>query len=172
MRFNIRILLIGVIAVALIHGCGDEQKGNDASSARHAPHFALKSLKGNTLNLEDLRGKVVLLNFFATWCPPCRQEIPDFVRLYEKFKDKGLEIVGIALDMQGAAVLTPFVKHFKISYPVLLGTRKVVMDYGGIEGIPTTFFIDRDGFIAEHFVGLRPAMVLEKTITELIDKSG
>ncbi len=171
MRFIIRILIIGVTAIVLIHGCGDEPKENNASSAHHAPHFALKNLKGNTLDLEDLRGKVVLLNFFATWCPPCRQEIPDFVRLYEKFKDKGLEIVGIALDMQGVEVLTPFVRHFKISYPVLLGTRKVVMDYGGIEGIPTTFFIDRNGFIVEHFVGLRPAMILEKTITELINKS-
>ena len=170
MRYIMRILIIGVIAIILIHGCGDDQKKNNASSASRAPDFALKNLKGNTLDLEDLRGKVVLLNFFATWCSPCRQEIPDFVRLYKKFKDQGLEIVGISLDMEGAAVLTPFVRYFKIPYPILLGTRKVVMDYGGITGVPTTFFIDRDGLIVDYFIGLRPAMVLEKTITELINK--
>jgi thiol-disulfide isomerase/thioredoxin len=112
----------------------------------------------------------VLLNFFATWCAPCRQEIPDFVRLRGKFKAKGFEIVGIGLDMEGAAALAPFAKRFSIPYPILVGTRKVVVDYGDMTGVPTSFFIDRNGYIAESFIGVRPAHMLEKTISLLLEQ--
>jgi len=108
------------------------------------------------------------LNFFATWCGPCRREIGELVKLYEKFRETGLEVVGVSLDMEGAAVVGPFVKHYKITYPVVIGTRKMVVDYGGISGVPTSFIIDRDGMIAEHFIGLRPAQVLEASVVELL----
>jgi cytochrome c biogenesis protein CcmG/thiol:disulfide interchange protein DsbE len=168
MRAVHRIFLVSILAILLISGCTGEDRNKP--SAGRAPDFALKDLKGNTLHLKDLRGKVVLLNFFATWCAPCRQEIPDFVRIYERFKDKGLEIVGISLDMEGATLLNPFVRHYGITYPVVLGTREVVVDYGGIKGIPTSFLVDRNGVVTEHFVGLRPWRVLEKSVMELLQK--
>jgi thiol-disulfide isomerase/thioredoxin len=114
----------------------------------------------------------VLLNFFATWCKPCREEIPDLVRLYEKFKDRGLEIVGVGLDMEGAAILKPFAGEFRIPYPVVVATREMVLDYGGIKGIPSTFLVDRSGFIADHFIGLRAPKALEDSVAELLRGKG
>ncbi|MDY6839455.1 MAG: TlpA disulfide reductase family protein [Thermodesulfobacteriota bacterium] len=164
----VRAFLVGIVALLLVCGCTG--KGDDDKQATHnrAPHFVVQDLRGKTLRLEDLRGKVVLLNFFATWCGPCRREIGELVKLYEKFRERGLEVVGVSLDMEGAAVLPPFVKHYNITYPVVIGTRKMVVDYGGISGVPTSFIIDRDGMIAEHFVGLRPAQVLEASVVELL----
>ena len=165
-----RLLCAGFLLVLMIWGCTSQ--GGDKELPGGAPEFALKDLKGQTLRLKDLRGRVVLLNFFATWCAPCRQEIPDLERLYKRFNDQGLEIVGIALDMEGATLLNPFVQSFGITYPVVLGTREVVVDYGGIRGIPTSVLIDRDGRVAKHFVGFRPAQVFEKSVQELLGEKG
>jgi len=165
-----RTLCASILLVLLIWGCTSQAENNELPG--RAPQFALKDLKGHTLRLKDLRGRVVLLNFFATWCAPCRQEIPDLERLYKRFNDQGLEIVGISLDMEGAPLLNPFVQHYGISYPVVLGTREVVVDYGGITGIPTSFLIDRDGRVAKHFVGFRPVHVFEQSVLELLGKKG
>jgi peroxiredoxin len=169
MRVFVRAFLVGILVFFLVSGCTSKE-GEEKEEARHrAPRFALKDLKGNTFRLEDLKGKVVLLNFFATWCGPCRQEVPELVKLYERFRDRGLEIVGISLDMEGAAVLDPFVKQYRIPYPIVLGTRQTVLDYGGVRGIPTSFLIDREGSIIEHFVGWRPARVIEAAVVEALD---
>jgi len=158
--------LLGVLAVC---GCTDKEDAGGISSGR-APDFSLQDIGGKKVRLKDLRGKVVLINFFATWCAPCRQEVPDFIHLYKQFKDKGFEIVGIGVDMEGEAVIRPFAEHLQIPYPVVAGTREVVMDYGGITGVPTSFFVDREGYLAEQFIGLRPAQSLEKTIVKLLAK--
>ena len=171
MYFTSRAFLAGILTIVLICGCGNKED-NKKQVPRYAPNFALQDLSGRTLRLQDLRGKVVLLNFFATWCAPCRIEIPDLIRLHTKLKDKGLEIVGIGLDAEGAAVLGPFAQQFRIPYPVLLGTREVVVDYGGITGIPTTFLIDQDGVIVRRFVGLRPPRVFEESVLELLEAKG
>lgn len=163
-------LCASILLVLLIWGCTSQAENNELPG--RAPQFALKDLKGHTLRLKDLRGRVVLLNFFATWCAPCRQEVPDLERLYKRFNDQGLEIVGISLDMEGASVLNPFVQYYGITYPVVLGTREVVVDYGGITGIPTSFLIDRDGRVSKHFVGFRPAQVFEQSVRELLGKKG
>jgi len=91
------------------------------------------------------------------------------VKLYERFRDRGLEIVGISLDMEGATVLDPFVKQYRIPYPIVLGTRQTVADYGGVRGIPTSFLLDREGIILQHFVGWRPARVIEAAVVEVLD---
>ena len=122
--------------------------------------------------MTDLKGKVLILNFFATWCGPCRQEIPDLIRIYERFQDKGLEIIGVSLDQEGEAVLKPFIKRYGITYPIVLGTREVVLDFGGVEGIPTTFFIDHNGAIRNYFVGLRPGYVIEESVRKLLKQRG
>jgi len=103
---------------------------------------------------------------------PCRREIPELVRLYERFRDKGLEIIGVSLDQKGEAVLKPFVRDYRITYPIVLGTRKVALDYGGIKGIPTTFFIDRNGRISSHFVGLQSSHVIEESLKKLLKQRG
>jgi peroxiredoxin len=170
MRTMTKAFLASTFLVLLVWGCTSQAENDQPSD--QAPPFALKDLKGQTLHLKDLRGKVVILNFFATWCAPCRQEIPDLVRLYKQFNGKGLEIVGISLDMEGTRVLHPFVQHYGITYPVVLGTREVVMDYGGIKGIPSSFVIARNGRVAKHFVGFRPVHVFEQSIQELLGEKG
>ncbi len=164
-------LASAIIIILLICGCGgQEDRGGPASRA--APDFTLKDLNGDVCRLADFRGRVVLLNFFATWCGPCRQELPDFVRLYERFKDKGLEIIGVSLDQEGEAVLRPFIRQYGITFPIVLGTREVVLNYGGIKGIPTTFIIDHNGAIRDHFVGLRPRYVMEESVKKLLKQIG
>jgi cytochrome c biogenesis protein CcmG/thiol:disulfide interchange protein DsbE len=171
MKSVARNLLVSTFMTLLICGCGScEDKSGAASHA--APDFALKDLNGRIHRLTNLRGRVVVLNFFATWCGPCRQEIPDFVRLYQRFRGKGLEIIGVSLDQEAGAVLGPFIRHYGITYPIVLGTREVVVDYGGIRGIPTTFVIDHNGAISDYFVGWRPGYVIEESVTKLLKQRG
>ena len=122
-------------------------------STTKAPNFSLKTSSGKTIVLSKLRGKVVVVNFWATWCGPCRAEIPGFVDVYEKYKSKGLEIVGISLDEGGWHDVKPFVKEYNISYPVVLGNNRVARDYGNIDAIPTTFIVDKHGNIVSRHIG-------------------
>jgi peroxiredoxin len=133
-----------------------------------APNFGLKSSKGEVVELAKLKGKVVVINFWATWCGPCRAEIPGFLDIYRKYKSRGLEIVGISLDENGWDVVKPFVQKYKIRYPVVLGDRKVVYDYGGIQAIPTTFIVDREGNVVGGQRGLLPEKQLEKMLKEVL----
>ena len=169
MKFIAGTVIVSTIIILFVCGCGG-QEDRGALASRNAPDFALKDVNGDICRLTDLRGKVVLLNFFATWCGPCRQEIPDFVRLYAGLKDKGLEIIGVSLDQEGEAVLRPFIKHYSISYPIVLGTSKVTHDYGGITGVPTTFLIDRNGIISNYFTGVRPGYVIEESVRKLLQQ--
>ena len=133
-----------------------------------APNFLLKTYDGKNIELASLKGKIVVINFWATWCPPCRAEIPDFIKVYDENKSKGLEIVGIALDEDGWMKVNPFVEKNKINYPVVLGTSDVVQQYGGIEGIPTTFIVDKKGFVVDHQVGMMSKKMLEQKIKALL----
>ena len=133
-----------------------------------APNFVLKTSSGKTIELAKLKGKAVLVNFWATWCGPCRAEIPDFIKVYDTYKSKGLEIVGISLDDDGWSVVKPFVEKNKINYPIVLGDAEVALQYGGIQGIPTTFFVNKDGNIVDHQVGMLTKAILEQKIKSLL----
>jgi cytochrome c biogenesis protein CcmG/thiol:disulfide interchange protein DsbE len=108
------------------------------------------------------------VNFWATWCPPCRAEIPDFIEVYNTYKSKGFEIVGIALDEDGWSKVAPYIEEVKINYLVVLGSAKVVQQYGGIEAIPTTFIVDKNGYIAGTQVGLLSKETLEQKLKSLL----
>jgi peroxiredoxin len=133
-----------------------------------AADFSLKSADGVSHELSKYKGKVVLVNFWATWCGPCRAEIPDFVEAYSKYKGKGFEIIGISLDQDGWTKVTPFAKQNKINYPVVLGTEQVVENYGGIEAIPTTFLVDKNGTIVDKHVGTMTLKLLESKLKPLL----
>jgi len=134
----------------------------------NAPDFTLPELEGNSLTLSDFKGKVIILNFWATWCPPCRREIPDFVELYENYKDRGLLIIGVNLDGGDRSLVKQFSEKYKINYSVVLGNVNVTEDYGGIRAIPTTFIIDREGNIREKYIGYQPGTTFENAVKRLL----
>jgi len=129
----------------------------ETSAARkglgRATPFELTALDGTTLSLADLAGKVVVLNFWATWCGPCREEIPEFNRLQAEYADQGVQFVGIALDEEGQSIVEPFAKELAIAYPTLLDDGKVSEDYRGHYVVPTTYLIDREGTIRRRYIG-------------------
>ncbi len=136
-----------------------------------APAFSLTDLSGNKLDLKDYRGKVVLLDFWATWCGPCRIEIPEFVELQQRYRDQGLAVIGISMDDTEAPVKS-FYQEFKMNYPVAMGNVKLAELYGGIFGLPTTMIIGRDGRIYAKHVGLTDISVFEGEIKELLAAPG
>lgn len=135
-----------------------------------APDFELSSTMGSKIKLSDYRGKVVIINFWATWCPPCRLEIPDFVALQKQYKSD-LIILGISLDQQTKNEVVPFMKEYKINYPVLFANYQVVNNYGGVEAIPTSFIIDQNGNVVNSFVGFTKKSVFVAEIEKLLKKS-
>jgi thiol-disulfide isomerase/thioredoxin len=139
-----------------------------AAEAAKAPAWELSDPDGKPVKSSDFAGKVVILDFWATWCPPCKAEIPGFVELQEKYRDKGLVIVGVSLDEQGPAVVKPFMQQFQINYPIVMGDEKTAQDFGGVTAIPTTFIIDKAGNIVKKHVGFAPKENFEKEITPLL----
>lgn len=133
-----------------------------------APDFELRTPDGKVLRLSDFRGKVVLLDFWATWCAPCRRSIPDLVELQKEFADE-LVIIGISLDQPSAqGMLVPFIEYFGINYPVVIGTLEVVVAYGNIQAIPTSFLLNPRGEIVNKHVGYIPKAVYENEINEML----
>jgi thiol-disulfide isomerase/thioredoxin len=132
-----------------------------------APDFTLPQLNGQPLTLSSFRGKIVLLDFWATWCVPCRAETPHFVELQQKYGDRGLQIIGISMDDSPDPV-GPFVKQFQVNYPIVMGTAKTGEQYGGILGMPIAFLIDREGHIVSKHIGATDAAVFEKEIVGML----
>src|SRR5512135_2959484 len=124
-----------------------------AAAGKTAPDFELKDINGKVVKLSDFRGKAVVLNFWATWCPPCKVEIPWFEDLQNQYRDQGLEVVGVALDDSSDKDIADFAKEMKMNYPVLLGKEETSDLYGGVEALPTTFYIDRNGKILASVPG-------------------
>ncbi len=147
-----------------------EVVGKSVMADNAAPDFTLTNQNGQKVNLSDYRGKVVILDFWATWCPPCKAEIPGFVSLYNKYKDNGLVVLGVSLDRDGWSSVRPFIKNYKISYPVMLGTQNVVQAYGNIQSIPTTFVLDKQGKIRQKYVGLTRSAQFENDFRTLINE--
>ena len=126
----------------------------DSAVGRMAPSFRLKDANGQTASPADYKGKVVLLDFWATWCGPCKIEIPWFMDFEKQFKDKGFAVLGVSMDEDGWSAIRPYVQNMKMNYRVLLGDDAVSTAYGGLDSLPTTFLIDRQGMIASVHVGV------------------
>jgi cytochrome c biogenesis protein CcmG/thiol:disulfide interchange protein DsbE len=138
---------------------------------RVAPNFSLKDADGKTVQLSDYRGKVVMLNFWATWCGPCKYEIPWFIEFERTFKNQGLAIIGVSMDDDGWSVVKPFASNAGINYRIVLGDDTVAQQYGGVDSLPTTFLIDRDGNIAATHVGLVSKTTYENDLKKLLQSS-
>lgn len=132
-----------------------------------APNFALPDVQERRVRLSDFRGKVVLLDFWATWCGPCLEELPDLKALHEKYKDKGFTIVGLSMDEESAKAIKPFVKENEIPYPILISGGAPPEGYS-VFGLPTAYLIDSKGKIVKNYIGYKYPAELEKDVSSLL----
>jgi peroxiredoxin len=150
--------LAAFAAIVVLSSCSASSSTNaatkDSKERKPAPEFTLTDANGKSVKLSDYRGKVVLLNFWATWCGPCTLEIPWFIEFQQEYKSRGFEVLGISMDDDGWAAIKPYVAEHKMNYRVLLGNDSVSELYGGVDALPTSFIVDRDGKIASVHVGL------------------
>ena len=140
------------------------------SENKKAPEFKLVSTKGEKISLSKYKGKVVIIDFWATWCGPCRKGIPDLIELQKEF-GKDIVVIGISLDTGTKEAVIPFMQKMGINYPVLYGTYEITQQYGGVEGIPTSFVINKKGEIVDKYVGLVPKSDYTDLIKKLLKKS-
>src|SRR6202165_2642246 len=168
------VVVAFVVALMLYVGLHMARRSGRLSTPRItrstvAPDFSLESLEGKTMRLSDFRGKAVLLNFWATWCAPCKIEMPWFVELQQKYGSQGLQIVGVAMDDSSKEDIAKFAKDMGVNYPVLLGKEAVGDAYGGVPALPESFFISRDGKIVDKIIGLKGKAEIEDSIKKALD---
>ena len=164
-----------VTAFALLLGaCSSSTRVNRAAvvkpdkDRKTAPDFTLKDASGKPVRLSDYRGKVVILDFWATWCGPCAMEIPWFMDLQRREKDHGLAVLGVSMDDDGWDAVKPFVAKLGMNYRILMGNDETAQLYGGIDALPTTFLIDRQGRIAAIHIGLADRRDIEDGVERLL----
>ncbi len=181
-RFNVIYILAAVLIVAgLISAIVGEMRSpempvvynvDDPMSSKAFSvdlEFALKDADENVFTIAQFEDQVRVVNFWATWCPPCRDEIPDFQAFHENYGDQGVKIIGIALDEEGAEIVQPFVEEMNMTYLTLIDTSQMAASkFGGVYGIPTTFIIDRDGMIQKKHVGYMSYENLESAVLPLL----
>ncbi|MDR7314029.1 MULTISPECIES: thiol-disulfide oxidoreductase ResA [Brevibacillus] len=163
-RTYIRVAVLGLLLVALVFALYSSfvKDPNAVKVGKAAPNFSLQQLNGPDMALGDLKGKGVVLNFWGTWCEPCKKELPALQQQYDQFKDKGLVVVGVNIGESTVAV-EPFVKQFGVNFPILLDSQSQITKLYRIGPIPTTFFISPDGDVEEIFIGqLNEAMIAQK----------
>lgn len=165
-----------VVAALFLAGCGAGSETVRAAvkaetARRPAPDFVLKDADGKVVKLSDYKGKVVLLNFWATWCGPCKIEIPWFVEFEQNHRDKGFAVLGVSMDEDGWEAVKPYVAANKVNYRMVIGDDMTAQKYGGVESLPTSFLIDREGRIAAVHIGLVSKKVYQDDIAQLLGKA-
>lgn len=163
------------LALALVMaGCSRPSKEPTSdlkpeTQRKPAPNFSLKDADGKLVNLTDFRGKVVLVNFWATWCGPCEAEIPWFVEFEKKYKDRGFAVLGVSMDDDGWKSVRPYVASHKINYRIVIGSEVVSQQFGDINALPTSFVLDREGRIASSHEGLIDKVDYQNEIVKLLE---
>lgn len=194
---NSKKYLVLLLGLFVMPGCSSDNKntdaGNEVSENRQASekveridpysatlypakkeakaqNFTANLLNGGTFQLSEQRGKVVIMNIWATWCAPCHDETPDFVDLYNEYKDQGLVILGVSTDEQGKSVVKPFMEKYSVNYPMVIDDGKIMDKYGPTMGIPTTYIIDKKGNLQYFAVGALTKKELEPRINRLLNE--
>ena len=155
-----------------IHQARKNRAGGSVSGqlrGQPAPDFELQSLDGKNVKLSDFRGKALLLNFWATWCGPCKIEMPWFVELQKEYGPQGFQIVGVAMDDASLEDIAKFAKEMGVNYPILIGKESVGDQYGGIPALPETFFIGRDGKMVDKIIGLKGKGEIEESVKKSLN---
>lgn len=187
-----RLLLLGFGLALLLIGCGGDDSSQQATSSTESssttattpsaragkvrdvdpqpvPDLTLTTMDGSSINLAAQEGRVLLINFWATWCAPCREEIPDLMELHANLQPKGLTVIGVALDRGGAKVVKPYVDNHEINYPIVLdGDGNAESEMGPIYGLPTTLVVNPEGQIVKRVLGIFPVDKLKPTLEEML----
>lgn len=165
------LALLAASGASVLSGCAKE--GTTPPAPKPAPDFSLKTLDGKTLRLFEHRGKVVLVDFWGTYCPPCMEAIPSLVQLRNQLKPSGFEIIGVACDLgpEGKKLIAEAVRKMRISYPIVRVDDKTAQEYG-VDGLPALFLIDRQGNLLDSYVGATDHDALEARIRGLVEDGG
>ncbi|MDD3815282.1 MAG: TlpA disulfide reductase family protein [Desulfocapsaceae bacterium] len=143
---------------------------SSAHAATKMPAFSLPdAVSGTTVNSADYTGKTLLITFFATWCPPCMQEVPTLMQLHQEFSKADFSVVGLSVDQGGSDVVAKLVEMRSINYPVLMADETTARNFGGVAGIPTSFLVNKDGNVVKKYPGYVPHAILEKDIKTLMN---
>lgn len=161
----VRIVFLAALLISRPVAAGNHPP---AGQAADAPAFALKDLGGRVTRLSDYRGKVVLINFWATWCPPCLAEMPELIKWQKEFEGGGLQIIGVTYPPEDPGRVRSLVKRLKVNYPILLGTEKVAALYDVAEALPVTVIIDREGKVRDRIIGIIDPEEFEQKIKPLL----
>jgi thiol-disulfide isomerase/thioredoxin len=180
LKFSMTVILLAAAAVGFA-GCnsgGSQAAGLGAEkSLPKEPEVTFKDLQGKDVSLASLKGKVVIVNFWATWCEPCQAEIPWMINFQKKYADKGFTLLGVAMDEEGKSVVEPYVQKTQfdveghpmtMNYPIVLGDDDLAAKFGGLLGLPTSYVITREGKIAKRYIGLASEGDLDKLIQSLL----
>lgn len=173
MTKTVLAMLFALLLVACAPTPEDEKQPASAAATqpqKSAPDFDLVNVAGGTLKSDDMKGKVTVVDFWATWCEPCIMEIPNFNKLHEAHDGKGVQMLGITVESGKLEDIKPKVKEFKMEYPVVVGNDKVVEGFGGLIGFPTTFVLTKDWKIYKKYLGMTPMKreLIEKDIATLL----
>lgn len=185
-KYSKYVLALGFLC--LVAGCSSDNKEGDAQKTEpleqldpystrlypaqqeaKARDFEITLMSGDSFKLSEHQGKVVLLNIWATWCAPCREETPDLEALYQKYKDDGFLVLGVSIDKQGPSVVKPFMEKYGVSYPMVIDKGTIMDKYGPTMGIPTTYIINKEGNLQYFAVGALTNKELEPRLRELLD---
>ncbi len=165
MYFTLRSYTIILASIGILFFSGF----SSASAAVTMPQFSLPSVTdGKVVHSADFKGQVILVTFFATWCPPCRQEIPNLIALYNEYKSRGFTVIGLSVDEGGPSIVAKLVRQEKITYPVLMADRATARSFGGIAGIPTSFLVNRKGHVVKKYPGFVPHSLLVRDLEAVL----
>lgn len=193
MKMDSKLLYLILLSCLTILGCSSENKNTQGNTAQlsseplervdpysaplypakqeaKAQDFKVDLYNGESFQLSNQQGKIVLMNIWATWCAPCHDETPDFVDLYNQYKDQGLVILGVSIDEQGKSVVQPFMEKYEVNYPMVIDDGSIMDKYGPTMGIPTTYIIDKKGNLKYFAVGALTKKELEPKIVKLLNQ--
>ncbi|HYL11512.1 MAG TPA: TlpA disulfide reductase family protein [Terriglobales bacterium] len=177
-RTSIMVLVVAMGVTALLvakfrnsrSSSTSVRKPSSSLNGQMAPDFALESLDSRTVHLSDFHGKAVLLNFWATWCTPCKVEMPWFEQMHKQYGPQGLQVVGIAMDDASKKDIAEFASNLGIDYPILVGKESVGEAYGGVQFLPVTVYVGRDGKIVEKVFGLKGRDEIEDNVRKALGR--
>lgn len=179
--------MLSLAAVVVVGGCSRREPSTTAQQpaaapveavvakappGRPAPAWKLMDVDGKPVSLSQFRGKVVILDFWATWCPPCRTEIPGYIALQKKYGSEGLAVIGVSVDTEGPAPVKKFMVDMGMNYPVVMADDDIQSAYGPLQGYPTTFIIDREGQIRDMKLGRKPPEEFERNLLAVLRPQG